>query len=246
MLQFNNLDYYAVPTLPVDWSAPLWLRVQLGIFAGRLYFPFEELPYLRIFLGLEEQSGALTDDMPDPVADNLLFDDPSTSSNEQQPSINDNKHPEETTEAKAIRSAKLRQTKMLTFLHAWLSTRARGQDFTHTAMGYVCARKVLTEDHAFFRSADTQNTIHSKNFYVPAEETGRHVTGDAGDDDDMSDYGDEDLDERRKLTEEELKEVDEGRVKEQFVDEGNVSGDEGADASEENEGDGDGNAPGED
>ncbi|KAI1616493.1 hypothetical protein EDD36DRAFT_415389 [Exophiala viscosa] len=219
MLQFNNLDYYAVPTLPVDWSAPLWLRVQLGIFAGRLYFPFEELPYLRIFLGLEEQSGALTDDMPDPVADNLLFDDPSTSSNEQQPSINDNKHPEETTEAKAIRSAKLRQTKMLTFLHAWLSTRARGQDFTHTAMGL----RLCTE-----------------------EETGRHVTGDAGDDDDMSDYGDEDLDEGRKLTEEELKEFDEGRVKEQFVDEVNVSGDEGADASEEDGGDGDGNAPGED
>ncbi|KIV78786.1 hypothetical protein PV11_06396 [Exophiala sideris] len=239
MLQFNNLNYYAIPSLPIDWSAPLWLRVQLGIFAGRLYFPFEELPYLRNFLGLEEHSDTLADSTSIPAADAVLFDDPSTSSNEQQPSGDDNAHLEETAKAKAIRSVKLRMTKILTFLHAWLSTRARGQDFTHTAMGYVCARKVLTQDHAFFRSTEMQTMIRSKNFYVAAGETGGNVTGDAGDEDDMSDYGDEDLDERRKLTEEELKEVDEGRVEEQFVDEGNVSGDEAEDASEADEGDGD-------
>jgi hypothetical protein len=38
MLQFNDLKYYATPTLPPDWSAPMWLKVAVGIFAGKLYF----------------------------------------------------------------------------------------------------------------------------------------------------------------------------------------------------------------
>lgn len=42
MLQFNNLDYYTLPPLPDGWRAPSWLKIEFGIFAGRLYFEFDE------------------------------------------------------------------------------------------------------------------------------------------------------------------------------------------------------------
>src|SRR5436190_13431489 len=42
MLHFNGLGYYAVPALPARWKPPTWLTIELGIFAGRLYFQFEE------------------------------------------------------------------------------------------------------------------------------------------------------------------------------------------------------------
>lgn len=240
MLQFNNLNYYAIPSLPAGWSAPVWLRVQLGLFAGRLYFPYEELHYLRTFLGLEDQPGALANGVSLPTADDDVLDGPSTSSNEQQQHSGDeHKAMVDDRKAKLIRSAKLRVTKMLTFLHAWLSTRAKGQDFTHTAMGYVCARKLLTEDHASFRNPDEQNTTRRKVFYFSAGETsGGHGVGEAGvDDDEVSDFGEEDLDERQKLTEEELKEIREGRVEDQFDDDGDdVSEEEDEDDSDDETG----------
>ncbi len=42
MQQFNELQYFSVPPLPRTWSAPGWLKVELGIFAGRLYFGWDE------------------------------------------------------------------------------------------------------------------------------------------------------------------------------------------------------------
>src|ERR1700742_4128274 len=54
MLHFNELTYYAIPPLPTECSAPVWLKIQVGFFAGRLYFPFEELGDIRAFLGLQD------------------------------------------------------------------------------------------------------------------------------------------------------------------------------------------------
>ncbi|KAL4782195.1 hypothetical protein BJX76DRAFT_359187 [Aspergillus varians] len=42
MLHFNTLVYYSLPELPDGWAPPSWLPFELGIFAGRLYFPFSE------------------------------------------------------------------------------------------------------------------------------------------------------------------------------------------------------------
>jgi hypothetical protein len=42
MLQFNRLNFYAIPCLPEGWDAPLWLRFEIGILAGRLYFELDE------------------------------------------------------------------------------------------------------------------------------------------------------------------------------------------------------------
>lgn len=42
MLHFNNLTYYAIPPLPASFEAPDWLKIELGIFSGRLYFDWNE------------------------------------------------------------------------------------------------------------------------------------------------------------------------------------------------------------
>lgn len=50
MLHFNDLDYHATPPLPKGYSAPLWLKIELGIFAGRLYFEWDEYTELCVYL----------------------------------------------------------------------------------------------------------------------------------------------------------------------------------------------------
>ncbi|KAH7115923.1 hypothetical protein B0J11DRAFT_571692 [Dendryphion nanum] len=52
MLHFNNLDYFAIPPLPAGFTAPNWLKIELGIFLGRLYFSWDEYPDLLRYLGL--------------------------------------------------------------------------------------------------------------------------------------------------------------------------------------------------
>lgn len=52
MMWFNNLKYLAFPALPAEWKAPSWLTIELGIFAGRLYFDYSEYAELLEYLGL--------------------------------------------------------------------------------------------------------------------------------------------------------------------------------------------------
>lgn len=51
MLPFEKLDF-SVPSLPQNWQPPPWLVRDLGLFAGRLYFTFEEYKSLIEFLGI--------------------------------------------------------------------------------------------------------------------------------------------------------------------------------------------------
>jgi len=53
MLQFNTLDYYAIPPLPQNFKAPPWLKVELGLFSGRLYFEWDEYVEIMSYLGLQ-------------------------------------------------------------------------------------------------------------------------------------------------------------------------------------------------
>jgi len=46
--------------------------------------------------------------------------------------------------------------KPLTFLHEWLATRRKGQDFASTPMGHVCQGKPLKADHPFFMKAEVR------------------------------------------------------------------------------------------
>ncbi|PQE19066.1 p-loop containing nucleoside triphosphate hydrolase protein [Rutstroemia sp. NJR-2017a BBW] len=56
MLNSNGLSYYTIPTLPVGHKAPGWLSIELGIVAGRLYFPFAEYAPLMEYLQLSDPS----------------------------------------------------------------------------------------------------------------------------------------------------------------------------------------------
>lgn len=53
MLHFNDLSYHATPPLLPDTKVPLWLKVELGIFAGRLYFEWHEYKELLSYLGVQ-------------------------------------------------------------------------------------------------------------------------------------------------------------------------------------------------
>lgn len=54
MVHFNGLSYYVLPRLPVDYTAPDWLSIELGIFAGRLYIDFPECAPLTKYLQLAD------------------------------------------------------------------------------------------------------------------------------------------------------------------------------------------------
>ncbi|PIG79920.1 hypothetical protein AARAC_010350 [Aspergillus arachidicola] len=55
MLQFDRLDYYALPSLPEGWSPPSWLPFELGILAGRLYIHFSDYEFLLEQLRLDSE-----------------------------------------------------------------------------------------------------------------------------------------------------------------------------------------------
>jgi hypothetical protein len=56
MLSFDGLSYYTIPTVPARYKVPDWLSIELGIFAGRLYFPFAEYAPLMKYLQLSDKS----------------------------------------------------------------------------------------------------------------------------------------------------------------------------------------------
>jgi len=56
MLHFNGLSYYVLPSLPNSCTAPDWLSIELGIFAGRLYIDFTECVPLKKYLRLVDKT----------------------------------------------------------------------------------------------------------------------------------------------------------------------------------------------
>ncbi|KIX98277.1 uncharacterized protein Z520_05578 [Fonsecaea multimorphosa CBS 102226] len=217
MLQFNDLNYYAVPPLPLDWSAPSWLKIQIGIFAGRLYFPFEELEQIQAFLGLEDSRLMRSHNRSISEIEELRIDDTGSSDDSQPLAGQQQQTEKDTAEAKQAQAAKREATKMLIFLHAWLGTRSRGQDFTYTPMGYICARKLLTQDHPFFRTV-ADDVARTKVTHATAEDTsGSPVAALDEEQDNASDLEDEELDERQKLTEEELRQAEEMDSREEEI-----------------------------
>lgn len=56
MLHFNGLSYYVLPRLAVSCTAPDWLSIELGIFAGRLYINFSECAPLTNYIQLADKT----------------------------------------------------------------------------------------------------------------------------------------------------------------------------------------------
>jgi hypothetical protein len=151
MLYFSTLTYYAVPALPLGWKAPAWLTTELGIFAGRLYFDFDEYSHLKMYLGFRETGTKPSDGKDDSLA-STEFQEKAMEDREAAGDQHKN------TSAQEVRSF---TAKPLTFLQEWLAVRRKGQDFTHTPMGYVCQSKPLTESHPFF--APPEKNVAARN-----------------------------------------------------------------------------------
>jgi len=134
MLHFNKLDYFAIPNLPSGWEAPTWLTIELGLFAGRLYFEYDEYDDICRYLASHEVSRTEDNNceaMRSPVDLNLV-------------------------EGGGAPPFQSFTSKPLTFLQEWLSLKRKGQDFVHTPMGYICQAKSLTPTHPFFGRAEEE------------------------------------------------------------------------------------------
>ena len=178
MLHFNDLTYYAVPALPMEWKPPTWLITELGIFAGRLYFDFDEYDDLLKYLGFQEHYAVA----------------PYTTNNIMSPSEayeQDREGQEMAAEQEMNKTAQRVQSftaKPLTFLHEWLAVRRKGQDFTHTPMGHVCQGKPLTESHPFFTTTERNGILRINDTVgVGSAQRGEENEEGSADDDTTSD-----------------------------------------------------------
>ncbi|KAH7122883.1 hypothetical protein EDB81DRAFT_861125 [Dactylonectria macrodidyma] len=142
MLHFNELTYYSIPSLPHDWKAPKWLRVELGVFAGRLYFDWSEYKHMCDLLDIHE--GVVeNDDLDILMAMDGAGDEEVPEGDQQIPP------------ALPVDGFKF-ASKPLTFMQEWLAVRRRGQDFAHSPMGFVSQGKTLRPEHPFFSQAEDE------------------------------------------------------------------------------------------
>lgn len=52
MAKFSTLQYLTIPAMRKEMKIPCWLRIEVGVLAGRLYFDWEEYRSLLAWLGL--------------------------------------------------------------------------------------------------------------------------------------------------------------------------------------------------
>jgi hypothetical protein len=179
MLHFNDLDFFSIP--PLDWKAPPWLRVELGIYAGRLYFDWDEYTPLCDFLGLDEATICEEEERDGEDQQEAEGTSPLA------PHHSNHHHPSVAAENASTKRTKL-TTRPLTFLQEWLAIRRRGQDFVHTPMGFLTQGKPLHGSHPFFKPTQPQPSAAAvQPLSLPSRRTGDHDDdGDraAGEDDD--------------------------------------------------------------
>ncbi|CCU82053.1 hypothetical protein BGHDH14_bgh02786 [Blumeria hordei DH14] len=140
MLSFNDMNNLVVPPLPTTWEAPIWLRIELGILSGRLYFDSFEYTDILDYLGVQEQDGRIIEiheDFPDLLA------------------------------LKSLPQAERRShftSEPLQFLQEWLSLRYNGQDFSHTPMGHICKGKALPVDFPYTSRLSNEDVNEAEPF----------------------------------------------------------------------------------
>lgn len=139
MLHFNNFDYCAFPALPANFEAPMWLKVQLGIFAGRLYFDYEELQHIKDFLGIADDS--LDEDKVD-------IDDSDQYRRRQLSSA-----PEPSQSSMGAISKKCFTQSPIAFMNDFLLVRRKDSEISGSPMSYVLSGKPISQEHTFFAPA---------------------------------------------------------------------------------------------
>lgn len=159
MMHFNQLKYFAMPPLPEDWNPSEWLTTELGYFAGRLYFDWSEYGSICRFLGIDVSAPGV-DELDSSEVDTA--EPQSTSAKDQ--STEAFSAPSDSSDAAAKKcqlssyQSKL-TSKPYTFTQEYLAVRRRGQDFTHTPMGFLCSGKLLNQSSPFFRTEDTARPV---------------------------------------------------------------------------------------
>ncbi|KAI3549226.1 hypothetical protein CABS03_12069 [Colletotrichum abscissum] len=138
MLHFSDLNFFSVPSLPLGWKAPDWLKIELGIYGGRLYFEWAEYDQLCEFLGIDQSL---------PLLEYL----------DQEGSDSDSADTQSGEKHKVYVSPNGLTARPLSFVQEWLAARRRGQDFMSTPMGFIAQGKTLQEDHPFFRQVVIEN-----------------------------------------------------------------------------------------
>ncbi|TQS35459.1 hypothetical protein Golomagni_04120, partial [Golovinomyces magnicellulatus] len=147
MLDFNDFNHYNVPPLPSSWRAPLWLRIETGILAKRLYFDYSEYDALVKFLGVKEKQGKIIEN------DEIEFPELSSTITPQ-----------------TYDSPVGFTTKPLCFLQDWLALRAEGQEFIHTPMGYICQGRPILPQFYFCSRIKCTTTTTS----IPTEDQNKN------------------------------------------------------------------------
>ncbi|RYP33766.1 hypothetical protein DL767_004633 [Monosporascus sp. MG133] len=161
MLHFNDLKYYSVPSLPSTWTAPPWLTTELGFFAGRLYFEWSEYGSICRMLGIDESAPMLneSDTTEGDTSDQLT--DFATEASAEATTIPTTDGQGDSKDTKSSRHKSQHRgltPKPFTFTQEYLAVRRRGQEISHTPMGFLCMGKPLHDNHAFFRRAETPKT----------------------------------------------------------------------------------------
>ncbi|KAI1385347.1 uncharacterized protein F4822DRAFT_445312 [Hypoxylon trugodes] len=164
MLHFNNLRFYSMPPLPDEWQPAEWFTTELGLFAGRLYFEWSEYDSICRILGIDSSALGVEE-----------FDSSEAETNEQYTeSVTGGRADATLDRANGVQDAHNNRVggarrpsqkfcgltpKPYTFVQEYLAVRRRGQDFTHTPMGFICSGKPLSQDSAFFRRIEASRRV---------------------------------------------------------------------------------------
>ncbi|KAI1454605.1 hypothetical protein F4805DRAFT_306772 [Annulohypoxylon moriforme] len=154
MMHFNKLRFYSMPPISRDWQPSESLATELGFFAGRLYFEWSEYYSICNMLGIDLS----TTGMDEIDSSEMDTTDQQTASAEGSSDPDKSQKVASDPKPKTLRSSqKLKglTSKPYTFTQEYLAVRRRGQDFTHTPMGFLCNGKPLNENSPFFRREDT-------------------------------------------------------------------------------------------
>jgi hypothetical protein len=192
---FNNMKYFSTPPLPEGFQAPTWLKVQLGLIAGRLYFDFDETKELFEFLGLDYEAPVDNDELEAgtngvhsektaevgrvEASDNEKGSDVVVSSKEV-----DTKDDSLVSTVGTEKPATYRFTaKPRVFLHDWVSARRKNVDWTHSPVGFVSLGKPLRANHPFFARRDESEAVQKQALAGSGEQDG--IEEDDHDDDEF-------------------------------------------------------------
>lgn len=142
MVAFDTLKLYSVPSLPANWRAPTWLVRDLGIFAGRLYFDFDDQSRaVYQALGLPPPASTTADLEIELTEMDLWSELPfgdARSETKQEPF----------------------STNPLLFMQEWLAIRRKGQDFSQSMVGeLIRGRRLERGDGAEKEDADLGENV---------------------------------------------------------------------------------------